>query len=360
MSVTKGHGVRSRRALIGVTGSVLGLIALGTGISYGAEGDALRAVSVDSAAELTAALADAEPGDVITLASGTYDGTFFATRSGTDDAPITLTGPRTAVLSNTERGCDPNVPEGRDVKYCGLGLHLNNVSGWHLTGFSVRDAAKGIVLDGSSNNVLDGVEVSDVEDEGIHFRTSSSDNILRNSSVHDTGTKQPGFGEGVYLGSAVSNWPKFGEDGGDSPDRSDRNQVIDNEIGPNVTAELIDIKEGTVDGVISGNTFDGDGITGDHFSDSWIDAKGNDYILEENIGTFTGDGEVVDGYQTHQQVPGAGCGNTWRANESDLGGASGFAINVTNQSKCGTNPNVVSSDNTVTGADKGLTNISTG
>jgi parallel beta-helix repeat protein len=357
MTLSNGRGGPHRRTLIGVAAGVLGLIALGTGMSYAAEGDGARAVSVGSAAELTAALADAQPGDVITMAAGEYDGTFFATTSGTADAPITLTGPRTAVLSNTKRGCDPNVPDGGKVKYCGLGLHLNKVDSWRLTGFSVRDSAKGIVLDSANNNVIDGVEVSDVEDEGIHFRTASADNVLRNSSVHDTGTKQPGFGEGVYLGSAVSNWPKFGENGGTGPDRSDRNVVENNEIGPNVAAELIDIKEGTIDGLISGNTFDGDGMTGENSADSWIDAKGNDYVLEKNTGTFSGDGTFVDGYQTHQQTPDAGCGNTWRANESDLGGASGFAINATNQSKCGSNPNVVATDNTVTGAGKGLTNI---
>ena len=357
---------RRRRALIGIAGGVLGLLALGTGMSFAADGDAangkangaaVRAVSVSSAAELTDALADAQPGDVITLAAGDYDGAFFATTSGTEEAPITLTGPEGAVLSNSKRACDPNVPSGRKVKYCGFGLHLNKVSRWQLTGFSVRDSAKGIVLDGSSDNVIDGVEVSNIGDEGVHFRTSSSDNILRNSSVHDTGTAQPGFGEGVYLGSAVSNWPKFGENDGAGPDRSDRNQVLDNTIGPNVAAELIDVKEGTVDGLIRGNTFDGDGMTGENSADSWVDAKGNDYIIEKNAGTFSGDGTFADGYQTHQQTPGAGCGNTWNANTSDLGGASGFAINVTNQSKCGTNPNVVSDDNTATGAGKGLSNI---
>ena len=56
-------------------------------------------------------------------------------------------------------------------------------------------------------------------------------------------------------------------------------------------------------------------------------------------------------------MAGAGCGNTFRGNDSDLGGASGYAINVTDQSSCSGSPNVVFASNTVAGAGKGLTNI---
>lgn len=59
----------------------------------------------------------------------------------------------------------------------------------------------------------------------------------------------------------------------------------------------------------------------------------------------------------HRIVSGAGCGNVFRGNDSDLGGAPGYAINVTDQSNCSANPNVVFSNNTVRNAGKGLTNI---
>jgi hypothetical protein len=313
-----------------------------------------RVVPVSTAAQLSAALAGARPGDVISLAAGTYRGTFYATASGTASAPVTLTGPRTAVLQS-DGGCDPNVPGSPSgISYCGYGLHLNRVAYWHLTGFAVSSSAKGIVLDGSGHDVLDGVEVSNIGDEGVHFRTSSSDNVLRNSSVHDTGRSQPGFGEGLYLGSAQSNWSKYGQAGG--PDRSDRNQALTNHFGPNITAEHIDIKEGTVGGLVQGNTFDARGISGANFADSWIDVKGTGYTLAGNHGTYSGT-VLIDGYQVHQIVSGAGCGNVFRGNDSDLGGASGYAINVTDQSSCPSSPNVVYASNTVAHAGKGLTNI---
>ncbi|SDW02935.1 hypothetical protein SAMN05216215_100112 [Saccharopolyspora shandongensis] len=37
-------------------------------------------------------------------------------------------------------------------------------------------------------------------DEGVYFRATSSDNVIQRSFVHDTGTEQPQFGEGVYFG----------------------------------------------------------------------------------------------------------------------------------------------------------------
>lgn len=342
---------QKRRVLVAAVAAVgLGLAGAGAGMSWAAT---TRTVKVGSAAQLKAALAAARPGDVITLAAGTYDGAFFGTASGTAAAPITLTGPKTAILSNTKNGCDPNVPSGRSVTYCGFGFHLNKANFWKLTGFSVKSANKGIVLDTVTHTVIDGVAVSGVRDEGIHFRTSSTDNVLRNSSVRDTGQGQPGFGEGVYIGSAKSNWAKFGS-GANGADHSDRNTVTGNRIGPGVAAELIDIKEGTLNGTITGNTFDGTGVSGANSADSWIDAKGNNYKINSNKGT--GPSGDLDGYQVHQQVASFGCGNVFSGNTSKLSSA-GFAINVTDQSKCGTNLNVVGAGNTVTGAKSGLSNI---
>jgi hypothetical protein len=317
-----------------------------------------RTVEVASAAQLSSALAGARPGDTIHLADGSYNGAFYGLASGTATAPITLTGSRQAVLSNSGGACDPNVPAGGLVSYCGYGLHLNRASYWKLVGFSVANSAKGIVFDSASHNLVDGVQVSNINMEGIHLRTASSDNVVELSYIHDTGKTDPGYGEGLYFGSATSNWDKFGENGGTGPDRSDRNQALSNVFGPNVGGEHIDVKEGTVDGLISGNTFDGRGISGQHFADSWVDVKGSHYLLQDNVGSFVaGTGTLTDGYQTHQQVAGDGCGNVWRGNTSDLGGVGNYAINVTDQANCSGNLNVVYSSNTVTNAVKGLTNI---
>ncbi|MCP3803791.1 hypothetical protein NLX83_31425 [Allokutzneria sp. A3M-2-11 16] len=300
-------------------------------------------ITVGTPQELAKALANAKPGATITLAPGAYEGEFVITAAGSAAAPITLTGPREAVLSNGG----------------GYGLHLNGAAHWRLNGFSVRRSAKGVVLDRSHHVVLDGLHLSTVDEEAVHFRTSSSDNVIRRSTIRDTGRGKPQFGEGIYFGSAKSNWKKFGENGGKGPDRSDRNQALENTIGPGVTAEHVDVKEGTAGGVIRGNSFDGHGISGQNYADSWVDVKGDGYLVEGNRGTFDGSGALVDGYQTHTVVDGTGCGTVFRANDSDLGGAKGWAINVTNQNKCA-KPAVVHSDNKVRNAGRGLTNIEVG
>ncbi|MEV8511924.1 cellulose binding domain-containing protein [Dactylosporangium sp. NPDC051484] len=68
-------------------------------------------------------------------------------------------------------------------------------------------------------------------------------------------------------------------------------------------------------------------------------------------------GTFANGYETHNPVAGSGCGNVWRDNVSDLGGAGRYAINVTSTSKCAGNLNVVYASNTVRNATIGLTNI---
>ncbi|MBB5159006.1 right-handed parallel beta-helix repeat-containing protein [Saccharopolyspora phatthalungensis] len=321
-------------------------VLVSMGVALGLAAGATKAASADpgmipvgSAAELRAALGAAKPGDTIRLAPGNYDGSFVATAKGTAEAPITLMGPLAAVLSNGS----------------GYGLHLDGAEHWKLTGFSVSNAKKGIVLDRSQHVVIDNVEVSQIAEEAVHFRTSSSDNLIQESRIHHIGLVKPQYGEAIYFGSAKSNWDQYGENGG--PDRSDRNQALNNKLGPNVAAEHIDIKEGTEGGLVRGNTFDGQGIAGENSADSWLDAKGNGYLVEGNTGTFGGDGALVDGYQTHTVVDGFGCGNQFRANNADLGGAEGYAIKVTNQRECRSAPNVVYRDNEVRNAGKGLTNI---
>ncbi|GAA4251406.1 cellulose binding domain-containing protein [Dactylosporangium darangshiense] len=317
-------------------------------------------IDVSTSAQLQSALAAVRPGQTIRVAAGTYHGSFVATTAGTASQPITLTGPAGAVLVNDgPSGEAPSCPAPTAGWDSGYGLWLYNAPYWNLTGFTVAESKKGIVADNSQHLTVDGVYIHDVEEEGLHFRRSSADGIVRNSRIERTGLVQPGYGEGVYIGSAGSNWGCHGNTGG--VDRSDRVQVIGNRLGPNIAAEAIDVKEGTTGGLISGNTFNGQGVSGENSADSWVDVKGMDYRIENNTGTFSSPGTFANGYETHNPstTPSFdnGCGNVWRNNRSDLGGVGQYAVNVTSQSKCSARPNVVYASNTVTNATKGLTNI---
>ncbi|MFI7233921.1 right-handed parallel beta-helix repeat-containing protein [Streptomyces cyaneofuscatus] len=291
-----------------------------------APANAAAVIDVSTAAQLKSALTTVSPGDMIRLADGTYTGNFKATRPGTSGARIILTGSSKAVL--TAGG--------------GYGLHLDGASYWTVHGVTIKGGQKGIMADTANGVVIDSVTVHDLDMEGVHFRKSSRDGVLKNSRVYDTGQNGRGMGEGVYVGTA-----------NDLSDRSDNAQILNNTIGPDVRGENVDIKEGTTGARIIGNTFDGNGLTGANYDDSWVDVKGNNVLVEGNRGSRT----TNNGYETHTQQSGWGCGTVFRNNTSNLSGATGdrqLAVNVTNNStSCRT---TVYASNTVTGG-KGLTNI---
>ncbi|WP_217709717.1 right-handed parallel beta-helix repeat-containing protein [Amycolatopsis sp. Hca4] len=305
---------------------------------------AATTISVATATQLSAALSAAKPGDTIVLADGDYSGAFVATKPGTASAPITLTGSAKAVLHDPLfNPGDTDCPSGQT----GYGLWLQGASYWNLKGFTVKDSKKGIVLDGAQHVTIDGVTVHDVGAEAVHFRKSSAYGTIKNSTITNTGKEQPGYGEGVYLGSANSNWECYGANGGQSPDGGNYIQVLDNKIGPGVAAEAIDIKEGTHDGLISGNTLDGTGEKNQNSADSTIDVKGDNYTI---TGNKISNG-YLDGIQTHNVWEKTGCGNTFTKNTFVVTNKSGWGINSTNQSDCVSQnkPNVIGASNTATG-----------
>jgi hypothetical protein len=295
-------------------------------------------VQVSTSTQLASALAAAVPGTTIRLADGRYTGRFKVTRSGTATAPIRLTGTRNAVL------------DGGGISG-GYVLHLDRASYWQVDGITVTNAAKGIVLDQSSHVVLTNLAVHHSGAELVLMRNYSSDNTISSCQIFDSGLVTPGYGEGVYIGLAVSNWSSTSQSRtGGGPDRSDRNRIVGNHIYA-TTAENVDIKEGTTGGLISGNRFDATGMTGANYADSWVDIAGNEYVVRDNVGVNPGS-SLLDGYQTHVQVTGWAERNVFEGNASAVN-AGGYGINIHTRGV----GNVVTSTNTVTGAARGLTNI---
>jgi parallel beta-helix repeat protein len=286
-------------------------------------------VSVTNSRELQTALDGATPGTLIALAAGQYPGNFTVTASGTAESPIRLCGGADAVLDG-----------GRvDDGYV---LHLDEVSHWELSGFSIRNGQKGLMADGITNTVIRGLTVSDIGDEGIHLRAFSTDNTVTSNTVSNTGQRKPKFGEGIYIGTAESNWCDITDC---APDASDRNTVSDNTITA-TTAESIDVKEGTTGGVVSGNTFDGASLVEDD-ADSWVDIKGNDWVIENNIGAHS----PQDGFQVHEILDGWGTRNVFRSNVAQVDGP-GFGYSITPELE-----NTVECNNSASGAGEGLSNI---
>lgn len=293
---------------------------------------------VRSAVELQLALITSRPGQVIELRAGIYRGSFAIGVSGTAEKPITLRGIGQVVIDAGSTG----------VNY---GLLIRG-SHWRIENLAVRNAKKGIVLHGASHNVLRNVRVTDVGEEGIRLRAFSRDNVLSDCSVSFTGRQRPGYGEGIYIGTAGEQWPTMS---GGQPDRSDGNQVLNCRFGPEITAEHIDIKEGTSGGRIAGNQFDGAGISGQNYADSWMDIKGNDYRIDGNTAFNRDPSALADGFQTHVKSGGWGRGNVFSNNTLTVNaGGYGFNIQIKNE---GGGDNRVENSNVVNGAAKGFSNI---
>jgi hypothetical protein len=284
-------------------------------------------VTVDSAEELEEALEDADPGDSIALEDGTYVGEFVATASGTESEPIFLCGGAGAVL------------DGDDIEG-GYVFHLDQAKYWRVVGFTVTNGQKGVMADGTVGTTIQGLTVHHIGDEAIHLRNNSTDNVVLGNTISDLGLRRDKYGEGVYIGTAVSNWCEYTDC---QPDRSDRNVIRGNAIARN-TSEAIDIKEGTTGGVVIGNTFDGSAITG---ADSWVDVKGNNWLIAQNTGAHS----PGDGFQTHQILDGWGDHNVFSGNTARVDGP-GFGFSMTPAES-----NVVTCDNTATGAAEGFSNI---
>ena len=286
--------------------------------------------AVSSAGALSSALSSARPGEVISLAPGVYTGEFVASVSGTASAPITLCGSRNAVL------------QGESINK-GYTLHLDHASWWRLEGFTVEGGQKGVMADESDHDLLYGLYVHGTGDEAIHLRSFSSDNTVSNNEVRDTGLLKQFYGEGIYVGSAHSNWCTYS---GCQPDRSDGNVLMDNNIA-DTTAENIDIKEGTTGGKITGNQFNGTGMV-ESAATGWINVKGNDWTVQDNTGVDS----VKNGYQVHQVYSGWGIGNVFIGNRAQVNGP-GYGIYVQNKRL----QTVVACNNVVTSAGSGFSTV---
>ncbi|MEW1835893.1 right-handed parallel beta-helix repeat-containing protein [Microbacterium sp. NPDC079995] len=238
--------------------------------------------------DLQRAVDAAAPGDALRLADTTYSGRLVISASGSVAAPIVLCGSPQARI------------DGGDAT-TGYALHVDSASHWRISGFAVTGASKGIVADAASDIVFDRLVVEDIGEEGIHLRAGTTDSTVSNSTVRRTGTVTPEYGEGLYVGSAESNWCRYT---GCEPDRSDRNRLIGNTVS-DTTAEAIDIKEGSSDGVVDANTLT---LSATAVVDSAVDVKGNDWRVVDNRVTSTGIGiqvqQVSDGWGQRALIEG--------------------------------------------------------
>ncbi len=245
-------------------------------------------IDVSTSEELSLAMQKANPGDVIRLASGTYDYTeigsqkFSSAAEGTADAPITLTA------ADAE---NPPLITGKNTEN-GYVIHITG-DYWILENLNITTSQKGIVLDNSNYSVIRNCEVHNTGAEAIAIRDGSSYCTVKDSYIHDTGLVTSGYGEGVYIGSAKST------SGYDY--KCDYN-VVDGCTFKNVAAEHVDVKEYTTGTEIKNCTFYGDGMTGANYAGSFVDIAGNNVNVHDNTGYRNGNKNIVAAFELHLQA----------------------------------------------------------
>lgn len=279
-----------------------------------------KTIHVSTTEELRDALKNAGAGNTILLAGGEYEweqkGTggslFMSSAEGTANAPVTI---KSADKSN------PAVIKGKNFSD-GIAFYITG-DYWNIEDIVFCDARKGIILDNSNHTTIKNVSVYNIGEEGIHIRDGSSDCRVIEANVHDCGLLNQNYGEGIYIGSAKST-------SGYSHDCND-NIVQNCIIGPNVKAECVDIKEYTTGNIIENCTMYGGGMTA---TDSFIDIKGNETTVCNNIFYDDENINITDAVQVHCQVDGWGLDNEIYSNTAYLTAETSYFVRSWSGTSC--------------------------
>ena len=271
---------------------------------------AVRTISVSTQSQLLAAVNDAEPGDHIVLAAGTYLGgvQMPCGLGGTAQRPLVISGPRSAVI---------------DANGGGYGFRVRGPY-VQIRGVTVRDALFGIFVERCAGSVeptdavIDGVDIGPVRQNGIVLRNAHRSYVQR-GRIHDVSGAN--WTEGIYVGHSS-----------DPDQMSDNIRVLGMTMGPGIRQEHIDMK-GLADRrstgcLIQGNTFD---ATGTQFVEypasngviSDQGASGCRYI--DNV--ITGiNSSGLSGFFFYTAVRPTARGNVVAPAENSISGAYGYRV----------------------------------
>lgn len=255
-------------------------------LSY--SGIATAQIIVSNTTELRNAMSTAVAGDEIIVMPGVYEPggkvkdavgkwvRFTSDQSGEAGNPIILRGSDSANRPLLQ--CPDN-----DI-YDGAVLSITG-DYWEIKNLKIAQGSKGVMLDTANHCTLYNIDVQDVGEEAIHLRSGASDNLIDNCTISNTGVQKPDFGEGIYIGSDRAQHDTYNPD-------CNRNIVQNCILGPNIRAEHFDIKEGTEYTIVRDCTMDGTGITGENFSDSFLDVKGIYTSVYRNTMTVNGNTNI--------------------------------------------------------------------
>lgn len=279
-----------------VTILFLGTVYLQPSINAQSSNRKTNSINCNTIACIVDAMINAQPGDEIIIAPGTYSppdkvnvggkaARFASANDGTAASPITVR----AMDSN-----NPPILKGPDDIYDAYVMHITG-DYWILKDLILEEGSKGLVFDNANFGIIENLEVRELGEEGIHLRDGSSNNLITNCKVYNVGRNKPGIGEGLYVGSDKNQ--HFDPDASDEENEGTYNRDCHNNtieyctVGPNVTAEGVDVKEGTTNTIIRNCKFFAEGITGENSADAFIDLKGTYAFVYNN--EFFLDGSTI-------------------------------------------------------------------
>jgi hypothetical protein len=165
---------------------------------------------VSNQAELSAAMAAAQPGDTINLASGRYREIHYREvyghRSGTLDQPIVIQAAAGAeAIIDWAQVDDPQLKPVVDID---RREHIE------IRGLIVRNRSFGLRSAGSSHVIFEHNDVAEVGHSGVVAQVYNNDPnrpstsvTIRCNRIHDTGRVAPEYGEGIYIGTGSVSVP---------------------------------------------------------------------------------------------------------------------------------------------------------
>jgi uncharacterized protein YjdB len=237
-----------------------------------------------SVQDILDALIAVSAGDEIVIAAGTYTtdnsdngAYYYSNAEGTASNPIMI---RSASSSNKA------VLKGNSISSKAVLRIEGNY--WIVKDLEITVGQKGLVFDNSNYSKAINCKIHNFGNEAVHVRDGSDHVTIDNCTIYNTGNVNPGFGEGVYIGTDKGSWSSYNQ-------YVDYTTVKNCTIGPDIRAEAFDIKEGTKETVVEGNTIDGKGISGQNFADSFIDLKGTRTYVRNNTFNQNGEAEITKG-----------------------------------------------------------------
>jgi len=175
-------------------------------------------------------------GDTLNVQAGTY--------SEYPDVPSAISGTssQSTVIQAYPTGASVIIRGGGNTGHIGI----SGVSWLVWSGFEVTNMNQGVFVDTASFHVtLSGITVHDVGQEAIHIKTGANFITVENSTVYNK-YKLGGCcnGEGIYVGSSCTA----------SADQWTHDITLRNNTIHDTGSEGIELKPGTYNGIIDGNT----------------------------------------------------------------------------------------------------------